>query len=250
MEDIILFNVDYHKNNSKNQNSLFSENNDEKLFDSSNYQNIELAEKLEMEFNAFGFYLSEHPTKIHKGLFKRKDYSDILNLVENISNKNNLSSKIIALISEKKDRNTKNGKKFCFLKLSDDTAEIDTICFSEVLDNLNFELEEGKIVCANLVLQTMKDSKKYVVTSLIDIENNNLRTKKFEVTINPNSIDFDEFKFFFSNCNTGNCELFFFQIFYNEYKIEIKSEKMFEFNFNEISNLKRINGVLDIEQIN
>ena len=68
LEDIILFNVDYHKNNSKNQNSLFSENNDEKLFDSSNYQNIELAEKLEMEFNAFGFYLSEHPTKIHKEL--------------------------------------------------------------------------------------------------------------------------------------------------------------------------------------
>ena len=31
LEDIILFNVDYHKNNSKNQNSLFSENNDEKL---------------------------------------------------------------------------------------------------------------------------------------------------------------------------------------------------------------------------
>ena len=46
-----------------------------------------------------------------------------------------------------------------FLKLSDDTAEIDTICFSEVLENLNFELREGKIVFANLVLQTMKDSK-------------------------------------------------------------------------------------------
>ena len=136
--------------------------------------------------------------KFTKSLFKRKDYSDILNLVENdFNDKYNLSSKIIALISEKKDRNTKNGKKFCFLKLSDDTAEIDTICFSEVLDNLSFELEEGKIVCANLVLQTMKDSKKYVVTSLVDIENNNLRTKKFEVTINPNSIDFDEFKFFF-----------------------------------------------------
>ena len=112
LEDIILFNVDYHKNNSKNQNSLFSENNDEKLFDSSNYQNIELAEKLEMEFNAFGFYLSEHPTKIHKGLFKRKDYSDILNLVENISNKNNFSSKIIALISEKKIEILKMVKSF------------------------------------------------------------------------------------------------------------------------------------------
>ena len=93
---------------------MFSENNDEKLFDSSNYQNIELSEKLEMEFNAFGFYLSEHPTKIHKGLFKKKNHIDILNLVENISNKNNLSSKIIALISEKKIEILKMVKSFVF----------------------------------------------------------------------------------------------------------------------------------------
>ena len=65
-----------------------------------------------------------------------------------------MSKEIIGLISEK--RTTKTGKKFV-LKL-DDTDEIDTICFSEVLENLNFELMEGKIVSAKLVLQKMKDS--------------------------------------------------------------------------------------------
>ena len=63
MEEIILFNVNYHKNNSKNQNNLFSENNDDNIFNSFGYQNLEASEKLEFEFKAFGFYLSEHPTK-------------------------------------------------------------------------------------------------------------------------------------------------------------------------------------------
>ena len=72
MEDIILFNVGYHKNNSKNQNSLFSENNDEKLFDSSNYQNIELSEKLEMEFNAFGFIYQSILQKFTKDYSRKK----------------------------------------------------------------------------------------------------------------------------------------------------------------------------------
>ena len=67
MEEIILFNVNYHKNNFKNQNNLFSENNDDNIFNSFGYQNLEASEKLEFEFKAFGFYLSEHPTKLHKG---------------------------------------------------------------------------------------------------------------------------------------------------------------------------------------
>ena len=66
--------------------------------------------------------------------------------------------------------NQKQEKNFCFLKFSDDTGDIDAICFSEVLENLNFDLVEGKIVCASLVLQTMRETKKYVVASLSDIE--------------------------------------------------------------------------------
>ena len=102
LEEIISFNVNYHKNNTKNQSSLFSENNDDDLFKSINFQNLEQSEKLEMEYNAFGFYLSEHPTKLYKSLFKEKEHADVRKLVDNLEKNDNSSKKIIALISEKK----------------------------------------------------------------------------------------------------------------------------------------------------
>ena len=70
---------------------------------------------------------------------------------------------MIALISEKKERTSKLGKKFCFLKLTDDSGELDTICFSEVLESLDFELTEGKIVLVKLSLQNLKDSNRFIV---------------------------------------------------------------------------------------
>ena len=111
-----------------------------------------------------------------KAFFKEKEYSDIIDLVNKDEEKDNLSKKIIGLISEKK-KELPRQVKVLFLKLSDDTDEIDTICFSEVLENLNFELMEGKIVSAKLVLQKMKDSRKYVVVSLSDIEKSTTKKK-------------------------------------------------------------------------
>ena len=42
----------------------------------------------------------------------------------------------------------------------------------------------------------------------------------------------------------------FFKVIYDQQEIEIKSEELIEFNFNEISNLKKIKGILNITQIN
>ena len=95
----------------------------------------------------------------------------------------------------------------------------------------------------------MKDSKKYVVTSLSDMENINLRKNKFEVSINSKIINHEKFKGFFSRSNNGDSEVLF-KILFNKYEIRVKSSKLFEFNFNEISKLKKIEGVLDVIQIN
>ena len=95
----------------------------------------------------------------------------------------------------------------------------------------------------------MRDTKKYVVFSLSDVEKIESKKRKFKVLINSNTIDYEQFKSFFKNSNTGDSELFF-NILYNQYKVEIKSDRLFQFNFNEISNLKKIEGVLNVSQIN
>ena len=83
----------------------------------------------------------------------------------------------------------------------------------------------------------------------VDIESINSKKRKFEVSINSNTLNYEQLKIFFDKSNSGNSELFF-KIFHNNYEVEIKSERSFEFNFDEISNLKKIKGVLEVLQIN
>ena len=63
------------------------------------------------------------------------------------------------MINNKNERKTKLGKKFYFFNLSDDTYNIDAICFSEVLDNINFEPEVGEIYIFRISNQQMNDTK-------------------------------------------------------------------------------------------
>ena len=69
-----------------------------------------------MEFKV-GFYLSEHPTKLHKSLLKQKKYSDISELYD--SNSNNKISKPSIKANNwfdirENERNSKTGKSFVF----------------------------------------------------------------------------------------------------------------------------------------
>ena len=203
-----------------------------------------------MEYDAFGFYLTEHPTKLYKTLFRDKKISNLNQLFENISDEApNIFISVIALISEKKERNSKFGKKFCFLKLTDDTGELDTICFSEVLESLDFELSEGKIVLVKLSLQNLKDTKRYVVVSLVNIEKINNQRKIIEVLIDSKSIDHLKFERFFRQNKRGDCEILFY-IHHNDQRIKIKSEHFFDINLDEISSLRKITGIVDVIRTN
>ena len=82
-----------------------------------------------MEYDAFGFYLTEHPTKLYK-LFRDKKISNLSQLFDNTSDKSsNINKKCDRFNFRKRRGTSKLGKKFCFLKLTDDSGELDTICF-------------------------------------------------------------------------------------------------------------------------
>ena len=76
IDKIISFNSSYHKNVSKDQGNLFTDFIDQKQFDSSNYKECKFEEKLTMEYDSFGFYLSDHPSKFYKTLNNDKSVSE------------------------------------------------------------------------------------------------------------------------------------------------------------------------------
>ena len=59
---------------------MFTDFIDQKQFDSSNFKECKFEEKLTMEYESFGFYLSDHPSKFYKTLNNNKNVTSIKNI--------------------------------------------------------------------------------------------------------------------------------------------------------------------------
>ena len=84
-------------------------------------------------------------------------------LTDQINKPTMLSESYIAVINEINERTSKNGKRFCFFSLADDTAQIDAICFSEVLDSLNFNLKKGNVYNFKISIQVKNDNSRFII---------------------------------------------------------------------------------------
>ena len=209
-----------------------------------------LNKKLEKEIDAFGFYLSEHPTKIYKKILSNCEIFDLDFL--NISNKENNSAntkKFVVIINSINERMTKMGKKFCFFNISDDSCNLDVICFSEVLQNLDFELKIGDMYFFKIAQQLMRDTLRLVVIDIKKtnkIENNSF---KYNVFFDSSKLDLIKFENLLKNSVNGKNKISFFLI-HNNKKIKIRSLENFNVDLNFMDKINSINGIIDVQQIN
>jgi len=250
IEQIISFNSSFHKNVSKDQVNLFTDFIDQKQFDSSNFKQCKFEEKLKMEYESFGFYLSDHPSKFYKTLNNNKNVTSIKNINEfkTDSNQTNQSFSLICIISEINQRTSKTGKKYCFLNLSDETGSIDTICFSEVLESVQNYLTIGKVVFVRLAFQSFKDSSRPVISSVNPLDDSENKLK-YLVSLDKDNLDHQNLKMLLDENSNGNCE-FFFKVAHSDHFIEIKSNNKFNVNMDFLMSLKNTKGVTGIKEIN
>ncbi|MAZ46065.1 MAG: DNA polymerase III subunit alpha [Rickettsiales bacterium] len=250
IDKIISFNSSHHKNFLKDQANLFSDYIDQKQFDSSNFKKCKLEEKLTMEFESFGFYLSDHPSKFYKTLNNDKEVINIKNIndFDFDSNFSNQSFNVICLISELNERTSKAGRKYCFLNLSDETGSLDVICFSEVLESSHKYLQIGNVIFAKLVFQKFKESNRLVVSSINPLNDSNNKLK-YLISLDPYNLNYQKLKILLDENNNGNCE-FFFKISHSNHEIRITSKNKFNVNMDFLIALKNTKGVLDIKETN
>ncbi len=250
IDKIINFNSSYHKNVSKDQVNLFSDFIDQKQFDSSNYKDCKVEEKLTMEYESFGFYLSDHPSKFYKELNSDKNLTSIksINDIEFNSNLPNKSFNVISLISELNERRSKTGKKFCFLNLSDETGSVDAICFSEVLQSSQNYLKIGKVIFLRLVFQNFKDSSRLVVSSVKPLNDSDQKLK-YLILLDKDNLNYQKLKSLLNENKNGNSE-FFFKVSHSDHEIKIASKNKFNVNMDFLLSLKSTEGVVDIKEIN
>ncbi|MDC3073533.1 DNA polymerase III subunit alpha [Candidatus Pelagibacter sp.] len=182
--NIITKSKNIFENRSANQIDLFSE--DENTQDDiiNNKEDWKFEERLAKEFEAVGFFISDHPLNQFTEIFndyKINEYSKFT-LDNEIKNSN-----IAATLLKLQERKTAKGNSYAVLKLTDLSSVFELFIFSDVLE-LNREiLKEGNSLILNLVKNITDDENRFKrinvqkISSLKELFNSPINEVSFEV---------------------------------------------------------------------
>ena len=174
------------ENKSNNQIDLFAESSNELNNITVDTEDWKFEERLSKEFEAVGFFISNHPLNQFKEIFN--DYK-ILDY-QTFNNSEAKDANIAATLLKVQERKTAKGNSYAVLKLTDLTSVFELFIFSDILD-LNREiLKEGNSLILTLVKSISNDENRFKrinvqkIASLKDLLNKPIN----EVTFNLKSL--------------------------------------------------------------
>ncbi|WP_428909366.1 DNA polymerase III subunit alpha [Niallia sp. Krafla_26] len=97
-------------------------------------------DKLRLEKEVLGFYLSNHPVSVYEKWFEKLHAHSLYD-----RNQSDFKKSIV-YISEVKKIRTKKGEQMAFLTVSDQSGEMEVVVFPNVLKNQGSILQKGKII--------------------------------------------------------------------------------------------------------
>jgi len=181
--NFILKTKNIYENKLANQIDLFSEDEENKNNIINNIEDWKFEERLSKEFEAVGFFISDHPLNQFTEIFndyKIIDYSKF-NLDDEIKDSN-----IAATLLKLQERKTAKGTSYAVLKLTDLSSVFELFIFSDILE-LNREiLIEGNSLILTLVKSISNDENKFKrlnvqkIASLKDLFNSPINEVSFD----------------------------------------------------------------------
>ncbi|MDB0038678.1 DNA polymerase III subunit alpha [Candidatus Pelagibacter sp.] len=171
-------------NKAANQIDLFSEEDVSENDIINDIEDWKFEERLSKEFEAVGFFISDHPLNQFTEIFddyKIKDYSHF-NSGDDIKDAN-----IAATLLKVQERKTAKGNSYAVLKLTDLTSVFELFIFSDILELNRETLIEGNSLILTLVKSISSDENRFKrinvqkITSLKDLFNSPINEVSFDV---------------------------------------------------------------------
>ncbi len=185
--NIIIKNKNIFDNKSINQIDLFSD--DENTQD--DFVNVtddwKFEERLSKEFEAVGFFISNHPLNQFTEIFDDYKIIDYSNFIFNEKIKD---GNIAATLLKLQERKTAKGNSYAVLKLTDLTSVFELFIFSDVLEFNREILKEGSSLILTLVKNISNDENRFKrinvqkITSLMDLFNSPINEVSFRIKSN------------------------------------------------------------------
>lgn len=114
---------------------------------------------LQKEFNALGFYLSDHPLNAYKEQLQRLQITPSLMFSSSPLNAMRVAGVVLSITV----RNSKRGQKYAFLSLSDQQGAFEVTLFSEIYASSLDLLKEGTLLALDVTLK--KDDEQLRLTA-------------------------------------------------------------------------------------
>jgi DNA polymerase-3 subunit alpha len=171
-------------NKSANQIDLFSEDETSENNIVNDIEDWKFEERLSKEFEAVGFFISDHPLNQFTEIFDDYKIKDYINFNSNDEIKD---ANIAATLLKVQERKTAKGNSYAVLKLTDLTSVFELFIFSDILE-LNREiLKEGNSLILTLVKSISNDENRFKrvnvqkIGSLKDLFNSPINEVFFDI---------------------------------------------------------------------
>ena len=182
-----------------NQNNLFSDNLEDNNIINLNYESKvwSKSDKLNFEYEALGFYLTQHPLEDFKIFLKRNNFLTFKEIEEkmvNVKNEEKFFFKIAALPINLKERTSKKGNKYAYIQFSDNTSNFEAIVFSDILNSSNELIKNHDLVLLNLEVAKNENNINLRVQEVVSLRQFlNDSNKKIKIIANE-SVDIKKLK--------------------------------------------------------
>jgi DNA polymerase III subunit alpha len=161
--NFILKTKNIHENKAANQIDLFAadEEQDNKIVVSIDDWKFE--ERLSKEFEAVGFFISDHPLNQFKEIFD--DYK-IIDFIQFNNDDNIKDANIAATLLKITERKTAKGNSYGVIKFTDLTSVFELFIFSDILEQNREILLEGNSLIITLIKSVSKDENRFKRTNV------------------------------------------------------------------------------------
>lgn len=122
-------------------------------------------DNLEKEYEALGVNLSKNPLSLHEKLLEKYNRTKIIDI-----NKYGSNYIVVGIIRSIKRITTKKGNDMAFIKIFDETGEIEIIAFNEVYSKSIRILSKNKIVLIKLNYSLRNNEKSYIANEITLLE--------------------------------------------------------------------------------
>lgn len=123
-------------------------------------------ERLEKEREAFGFFLSAHPLDAYLATLEAQGVITARDLDDLTADDCRKPIRMAATMAEKRERVSKSGNKYAFVRMSDATGSFETVVFSEVLVASRELMESGQPMLITLDAKLEDDQVRLMATKM------------------------------------------------------------------------------------